>query len=89
MSKDNIVKDKKLIPTNTLYGVSPIIFKEMNYIDVCYLKIKLANKIVENELKINYMERDNLKIMKCTDAIQHQELLLKEMGMTPIKNKLK
>ena len=81
MSKDNIVKTKKLIPTSELYGISPIIFKEMNYIDVCYLKIKLANKIVTNELKTNYMTRDNLKIMKCMDAIRHQELLLKEMGI--------
>ena len=77
---DNYVSEKRIVPTHELYGVSPAIFKDMNYVDVLELKIKAAGKVVTNELKVHYMQRDSEKITKALDAIKFNELLLKEMG---------
>ncbi len=79
MSKDNIVSIKKIIKTSELYGVDPIIFKDMKYIDVLQLKIELANTRITELLKIYFMERDTELIKKISRAIKFNEELLKEV----------
>ena len=80
MKTDNYVQEKRIVPTHELYGVSPSIFKEMNYVDVLELKIKAAGEVVRVEQTVHYMQRDSTKIMKALDAIKFNEQLLKEMG---------
>jgi len=80
--KDNFIKNKKIVPTHELYGIDPRRFINMNYVDVLLLKIKLGNKAVEEILKVNYMERDTIKMNKVLNAIKFNEELLKEIGLS-------
>jgi len=79
MSKDNFEYKKHITTTSELYGVDSKIFRDMKYIDVLNLKIKLANDLISDLLSVHFMHRDNNLIMKITKAIQFNEELLKEL----------
>jgi hypothetical protein len=62
-----------------LYGSDLKELKEMKYIDALKRKIELAENLIENLLKVDYMERDTQRINDSLKAIDFNKNLIKEV----------
>jgi len=69
------MKDSKyLYDRDSLRGLS-----RMSYKEALETKISLANQLIKNLLKEDYLTRDSVRINDCIRAIKFNERLIKEM----------
>lgn len=92
MSNNNnkaFIKTKTIKRTEYLFGVKPDKFKNLNYVDVLYLKLSGASNVLEELLQVHYSQRDDERINDVLKAIEHTRQLIIELGLNPSKKEPK